>query len=71
MPGMDGLDVIGWMRARTLKARVLLLTGDVLTDETDDFIRSNGIVCLNKPFRVQELLHAVSEILGVSSPAVT
>jgi signal transduction histidine kinase len=66
MPRLDGM---AFHRALTemsprLAKRMLFVTGDVADDETGTFFEQTGCRWLPKPFRLRELLAAVSEGLG-------
>ena len=44
--------------------KVLFITGDTVNDETTRLLRETGAPCIEKPFRVAELISAVRTILG-------
>lgn len=66
-PGaVNGGDVHSWLQSNRpeMVARMLFITGDIVNDETIEILRRTGVPCIEKPFRVQELLDAVKQVLG-------
>ncbi|MEO6120438.1 MAG: response regulator [Terriglobales bacterium] len=66
--GVNGGDVHTWLTANRpdLVPRMLFITGDIVNDETTEILQRTGVPCIEKPFRVQELLAAVKQVLGKS-----
>ena len=64
--GVSGADVQAWIRRHrpALAARLVFITGDVANTETLALLRSTGAPCLEKPFRVGQLLTIVLETIG-------
>ncbi len=64
--GVDGADVHAWIAARKpeLASRVIFITGDIVNEETVATLRRTGAPCVEKPFRVQQLLEIVKKVLG-------
>src|SRR5215469_9004603 len=64
--GITGADVHTWLAANRpeLAARVVFITGDIVNEETRRLLGATGAPCLEKPFRVQQLLSAVQETFG-------
>jgi DNA-binding response OmpR family regulator len=64
--GMSGADVQAWIRRYrpALAARLVFITGDVANTETLALLRSTGAPCLEKPFRVGQLLAIVEHTIG-------
>lgn len=64
--GVNGGDVHSWLASNRpeLVAKMLFITGDIVNDETTEILRRTGVPCIEKPFRVQELLAAVKQVLG-------
>jgi|SRR3954466_4939855 DNA-binding response OmpR family regulator len=52
----------------TLPARLLILTGGASTAEGRAFLREPSVRWLQKPFRADELLARVGEVLAISRP---
>ncbi len=66
--GVDGADVHDWIVAHRpeLAARVIFITGDIVNDETAATLRRTGAPCVEKPFRVQQLIAVVEKVFGGS-----
>lgn len=67
--GVDGADVHAWIAAHRpeLVSRVIFITGDIVNEETAATLRRTGAACVEKPFRVQQLLDVVHSVLGSPS----
>lgn len=65
--GVDGADVHAWIAEHRpdLVSRVIFITGDIVNEETAATLRRTGAACVEKPFRVQQLLDVVQSVLGV------
>jgi DNA-binding NtrC family response regulator len=63
--GVSGDDVHAWLLANRpeLLSRMLFITGDTVNEETMKTLRRTGVPCIEKPFRVQELMLAVRKVL--------
>src|SRR5947207_4852623 len=64
--GINGADVHAWILANRpeMAARLLFTTGDTASEETAAILVKTGMPCLEKPFRVQQLVAAVEKIVG-------
>lgn len=64
--GVSGADVHAWIVAHRpqLVSRVLFITGDTVNEETSAILRQTGAPCVEKPFRVQQLMAVVQKIFG-------
>ncbi|HVZ60702.1 MAG TPA: response regulator [Terriglobales bacterium] len=64
--GVDGADVHSWISNNRpeLLSRVIFITGDIVSEETAATLRRTGAACLEKPFRVQQFLAVVSQVIG-------
>jgi DNA-binding response OmpR family regulator len=64
--GVNGADVHAWLCANRpeLVPRMLFITGDIVNEETTKILEATGIPCIEKPFRVQELISAITKVLG-------
>ena len=64
--GMNGADVHHWLQQNrpALANRIIFITGDTASDETLTLLAKAGTPCVEKPFRVQQLMAAVEEIIG-------
>jgi DNA-binding NtrC family response regulator len=67
--GVDGADVHAWISGNRpeLAARVVFITGDIANEETVKTLRKTGAPCVEKPFRVQQLIAVVEKTLGKAS----
>jgi two-component system response regulator HydG len=68
MPGMDGAELVDWARTNAAVDHVLLLTGDIASRDLNRVVRDLGVEFLRKPFRIEELLAAVSKVLETEVP---
>jgi len=64
--GVDGADVHAWITANRpeLTSRIIFITGDIVNEETAATLRRTGAPCVEKPFRVQQLIDIVKKIFG-------
>lgn len=63
--GVGGADVHEWLlnNKPELAKHLLFITGDVANEETMSTLRKTGVPCIEKPFRVQELMDAIEKVL--------
>ena len=67
MPGaVNGADVHEWIQKNRpeLKSRIILISGDTANNETQIFLSKSGTPCIEKPFRVQQLIATVERTFG-------
>ena len=67
MPGaVNGAEVHAWIQKNRpeLKARIILISGDTANSETQTFLARSGAPCIEKPFRVQQLISVVERTFG-------
>ncbi len=67
MPGaVNGAEVHAWIQKNRpeLKARIILISGDTANSETQAFLARSGTPCIEKPFRVQQLISLVEKTFG-------
>jgi CheY-like chemotaxis protein len=67
MPGsVNGAEVHAWIQQHRpeLCARIILISGDTANSDTQAFLAQSGTPCLEKPFRVQQLLTVVEKTFG-------
>ena len=67
---MEGQTIwrVALARDRRLAARVIFMTGDIMSAETQRFLDEAGRPVLIKPFTIEQVGRAVSEVLaGVPS----
>jgi CheY-like chemotaxis protein len=64
--GVNGADVHAWLLQNRpeLASRIVFITGDIANDETVETLRKTGAPCVEKPFRVQQLLPVVERTMG-------
>lgn len=65
MPGLNGVRLYEHLRATepALAKRVLFMTGDVVSDTFQDFLRQHELTCLSKPFATGEFRAALAKVL--------
>lgn len=63
MPGLNGQQVYERIRAANpaLSERMIFITGDVVSEPTQQFLREGPKVCLTKPFSLAEFREAVRD----------
>lgn len=64
--GINGADLHDWVRRHRpeLSARIVFITGDTASAETIALLAQDGTPCVEKPFRVHQLLAAVEKTIG-------
>ena len=65
MPGLNGARLYDHLRATDpdAAARVLFMTGDMVNDTFQEFLRRHRLACLAKPFAAREFRAAVMKLL--------
>lgn len=63
--GVTGADVHEWVRLNRpeLLHRILFITGDTVNQETMAILEKTGAPCIEKPFRVAQLLKSIKLLL--------
>ncbi|MBP6506574.1 MAG: response regulator [Opitutaceae bacterium] len=66
MPGMNGIQLYEHLTTAdpTAARRVLFMSGDVINDVFNDFLKRHGKTCLPKPFQIDEFRAAVAAVLA-------
>lgn len=67
MPGeINGADVHKWIRTHRpeLCDRIILISGDTANSETQSLLSESATPCIEKPFRVQQLISTVEMTFG-------
>jgi DNA-binding response OmpR family regulator len=67
MPGeINGADVHKWIRQHRpeLCDRIILISGDTANSETQTLLSQSSTPCIEKPFRVQQLISTVETTFG-------
>jgi len=64
--GLNGADVHGWVERHrpALAKHIVFITGDTASAETLRLLAQSGTPCIEKPFRVQQLLAVVEKTIG-------
>jgi CheY-like chemotaxis protein len=67
MPGtVNGAEVHAWIQENKpeLKNRIILISGDTANSETQALLARSKTPCIEKPFRVQQLITIVEKTFG-------
>ena len=67
MPGdTNGADVHQWIQRNRpeLGSRIILISGDTANSETQSLLSGSSTPCIEKPFRVQQLISTVEKTFG-------
>jgi len=64
--GISGADVQDWLRRHRpeLATKIVFITGDTASEETAALLAQAGTPCVEKPFRVHQLMAAVEKTIG-------
>jgi DNA-binding NtrC family response regulator len=64
--GVDGADVHAWISSHRpeLVSRIIFITGDIVNEETAATLLRTGAPCVEKPFRVSQLIEIVKKVFG-------
>jgi len=64
--GINGADVQDWLRRHRpeLASRIIFITGDTASEDTSALLARAGTPCVEKPFRVHQLMAAVEKTIG-------
>jgi CheY-like chemotaxis protein len=64
--GVDGADVYEWLRRNRpeLAAKMIFVTGDTASPETISLLAETQTPCIEKPFRLRDLMTAVEKTIG-------
>ncbi|MBM4388195.1 MAG: response regulator, partial [Deltaproteobacteria bacterium] len=62
MPGMSGIELAGNLisSGKIDRGNIILMTGDTLSQETQNQIESSGLTAMTKPFNISELKFALA-----------
>ncbi|WP_257307322.1 response regulator [Geothrix campi] len=65
MPGLSGVDLFEWLRAQrpAMTRRILYTTGDSFDAKTRDFLGTNQVPYLGKPFDLKQLKQSLEQLL--------
>jgi CheY-like chemotaxis protein len=67
MPGaVNGAEIHAWIQTNrpALRSRIILISGDTANSETQALLANSGTPCIEKPFRVQQLISVVEKTFG-------
>ena len=67
MPGsVNGAEVHAWIQKNKpeLCTRIILISGDTANSDTQALLARSGTPCIEKPFRVQQLISVVEKTFG-------
>lgn len=67
MPGaVNGAEVHSWIQKHRpeLGAKIILISGDTANRETQELLARSGTPCIEKPFRVHQLISVVEKTFG-------
>jgi DNA-binding NtrC family response regulator len=67
MPGaVNGAEIHAWIQTNrpSLRTRIILISGDTANSETQALMANSGTPCIEKPFRVQQLISLVEKTFG-------
>ena len=66
MPGLNGQQIYERLRKShpRLSERLIFITGDVINDKIQNFLRERNKVCLSKPFSIVEFRSAIGKALA-------
>jgi DNA-binding response OmpR family regulator len=67
MPGsVNGAEVHSWIQKNKpeLCSRIILISGDTANSDTQALLARSGTPCIEKPFRVQQLMTIVEKTFG-------
>lgn len=64
--GVNGADVHQWLRQNRpeLASKMIFVTGDTASRETISLLAETRTPCIEKPFRLNELIKTVEETIG-------
>jgi DNA-binding response OmpR family regulator len=67
--GVTGADVHSWLMIHRpeLTQKILFITGDTVNQETLTLLKKTGAPCIEKPFRVSQLMATLTHLLGSNS----
>src|SRR5262249_33693677 len=67
--GVTGADVHSWLTIHRpeLAQKILFITGDTVNQETLTLLKKTGAPCIEKPFRVSQLMAILMHLLGSNS----
>jgi CheY-like chemotaxis protein len=66
MPGLNGRQLYDWIRAGRpeFAHRIIFMTGDIINESLQMFLDQEHLLCLNKPFALDELRRTIQSLLA-------
>jgi two-component system NtrC family sensor kinase len=66
MPGLNGQQIYEQLDRSNpeMSKRLIFITGDVVNEKTQEFLKSRNKICLTKPFTLSEFRAAISRVLS-------
>jgi two-component system, NtrC family, sensor kinase len=73
MPGLNGEQVYERLNAANpdMSRRLIFITGDIVNQRTQEFLKASDKICLSKPFTLTEFRSAISRIVPPPKAAST
>jgi CheY-like chemotaxis protein len=70
MPGLNGQQFYEMVAKKKpeMARRIVFLTGDMVNEETQDFLKASGSPHLAKPFNLENVKRIVAEVLKANPP---
>ena len=71
MPGLSGMDLYDWLKERRpgMTRRILYTTGDAFDTKTRNFLETNQVPYLGKPFDLKQLKQSLERMLETPAEA--
>jgi two-component system NtrC family sensor kinase len=68
MPGLNGQQIFEKLHADNpeMSRRLIFITGDVVNEKTQEFLRTRDKVCLSKPFTLVEFRSAINRVMAAA-----
>ena len=68
MPGLSGRDVYERLRFKSRRQceRMIFITGDIINEQTRQFLEERKRLCLPKPFTTEEVRSAIGQVLAAA-----
>jgi two-component system NtrC family sensor kinase len=65
MPGLNGQEIYEKLREKDpeMSRRLIFITGDVVNEKTQEYLKSRDKICLSKPFTLTEFREAITRVL--------
>jgi DNA-binding response OmpR family regulator len=73
MPDLDGREMYRMLteEGRATREQLLFVTGDIVTPSTREFLQANRLAFVAKPFRLEELMERIRQMLELESSGVS